>query len=552
MSAIRSDADAEQKSLQLVNHVYEMMHDPSVFITFAEKLSEVIDDEQSIMGVRLALENSAKLAGRFDTTSYVELSRDIGVIVVGIDNNNKISHVPPFGEKWLGSKFVGNENGIGWIDAKDHTRNVAHTLQLDVQKHLPVHFELREGVKSGQITKLAVIHQFALSDGAQDALRELYDLTPAEIRLCVLIAEGNSLKEAANIAKVKVSTPRSHLKKIFLKMGMKSQTDLIRILTQISAASAIQDFSRENKINLIPDWKNGIVSIQTKICKTRYGTRLTYSEFGDPEGKPVLYFHQAVGSRIHTRSMAEAAKKHRLLIYKFDRPGFGDSPILPNMSIKAIGHVTEDLLNHISADEVYAIGHAVGARTLLDIIPHTNERIKGVAVYSFRGVFKYSSSTLMNKMSQIIWENPHLLVSFLKIMKLNSSDVAIENNLKKYYQDSSADLKVLENSEFMRGRIRELAIRKDFSGTLFDHKNLRSPFPDFSQPAFDIPIKAIFGTDDPFNKPQDAEPYLRNLSQCQTLLSKGDGQLHMEYDFDRFLHSAYSAVENCPWITEQS
>ena len=552
MNILEPTKVSDNQSLHVVNNVYEMMNDPTIFNTFADRLAELIDNQSNIEGVVAALEASAKLADRVLAAPEVDLTSEIGVLVVGVSRNNIITHVPPQSEAWLKTKFVSNSKGMGWIDTQNNVRNIAHVLQLDGQRYLPVHPILREGLKSGSIARLIVVHQFSMTDGAMSALTELYELTPAEIKLCMQLAEGKTLNDAAIFNKVKKSTVRSQLKTIFGKMGVKSQSELVRILTQISAASAIQAFSNANKIALDPNWKNGLVSIQTEFCKTRYGTRLAYSKFGDPKGRPVLYFHHGLGSRVHSRQMAEAAKKHGCLIYKFERPGYGHSDVLPDMSVKAIGHMTEDLIKHIGASRVSAIGYGVGGRTLLDVLPYVNERIDNVVLYSFRGGLNNAGATVMQKLSRLIWENPAVFINFMKIMMMNASEEKVRKNLQKYYQSSEVDLKILDNPAFIIDRIREieLAMRQDFAGTIFDYKNARRPVSDYSHRAFAIPVKAIFGALDSFNTLSNNKPYLSQLPQCKTYMSQGDGQLHIDHDFDRFLHSAFKTPNTCDWLSE--
>ena len=46
MGAQEIDEEIDYKTLQAVNQVYEMTDDPEVFSKFAEKLAELIDEEQ--------------------------------------------------------------------------------------------------------------------------------------------------------------------------------------------------------------------------------------------------------------------------------------------------------------------------------------------------------------------------------------------------------------------------------------------------------------------------------------------------------------------------
>ncbi|MGO4331956.1 helix-turn-helix transcriptional regulator [Cupriavidus sp. 2TAF22] len=86
---------------------------------------------------------------------------------------------------------------------------------------------------------LVVIHEEAPS--AQHLpllLRDIYALTPAEIRLASLLATGMGLPEASERLRVRHETARSQLKAIFLKTGTSTQARLARLLTQLGAALA--------------------------------------------------------------------------------------------------------------------------------------------------------------------------------------------------------------------------------------------------------------------------------------------------------------------------
>ncbi|MDE1162524.1 MAG: hypothetical protein PW792_11350 [Acidobacteriaceae bacterium] len=70
----------------------------------------------------------------------------------------------------------------------------------------------------------------------EDALRELYKLTPAEVDICAGLLSGNSLQEVAWHRKVSLGTVRGQLKNIFLKTATTSQSELTRLLMQLPVA----------------------------------------------------------------------------------------------------------------------------------------------------------------------------------------------------------------------------------------------------------------------------------------------------------------------------
>ena len=61
-------------------------------------------------------------------------------------------------------------------------------------------------------------------------LKQVYGLTAAEAQATVLLFAGCSVREIASRACVSVSTVRTHLKHIFAKCGVASQTQLMRLL----------------------------------------------------------------------------------------------------------------------------------------------------------------------------------------------------------------------------------------------------------------------------------------------------------------------------------
>jgi DNA-binding CsgD family transcriptional regulator len=65
-------------------------------------------------------------------------------------------------------------------------------------------------------------------------LRELFALTPAEIRLAKAIAGGRKLSEVARLLGVSSETARAHLKSVFAKSGAHSQSELSVLLDRMA------------------------------------------------------------------------------------------------------------------------------------------------------------------------------------------------------------------------------------------------------------------------------------------------------------------------------
>jgi len=96
----------------------------------------------------------------------------------------------------------------------------------------------RSQVRSGLIQR-AVAVLFVASASAppqlpHDALTQLYDLTPAEIRIFELICEGQTPAAISALLGIAVSTVKSHLFHVFEKTGCRRQADLVRLAKSLT------------------------------------------------------------------------------------------------------------------------------------------------------------------------------------------------------------------------------------------------------------------------------------------------------------------------------
>lgn len=68
------------------------------------------------------------------------------------------------------------------------------------------------------------------SQASDELMRRLFDLTPSEASLALLLANGLTLDEAAEELDIRKNTARAHLRAIFSKTGVTRQTALVHVL----------------------------------------------------------------------------------------------------------------------------------------------------------------------------------------------------------------------------------------------------------------------------------------------------------------------------------
>jgi len=70
---------------------------------------------------------------------------------------------------------------------------------------------------------------------SQTALMHLFDLTPTESRLALLLAGGKTIEAAGRTMGIATNTARVHIKSVFRKMDVNRQGDLIRVILNTAA-----------------------------------------------------------------------------------------------------------------------------------------------------------------------------------------------------------------------------------------------------------------------------------------------------------------------------
>jgi DNA-binding CsgD family transcriptional regulator len=98
---------------------------------------------------------------------------------------------------------------------------------------------LRRGdMRAGLVQRAAAALFVASASGPpqlpHDALIQLYDLTPAEIRIFELICDGQTREAISSQLGVSVSTVKSHLFHVFEKTGCRRQVDLVRLARSLA------------------------------------------------------------------------------------------------------------------------------------------------------------------------------------------------------------------------------------------------------------------------------------------------------------------------------
>jgi DNA-binding CsgD family transcriptional regulator/PAS domain-containing protein len=76
-------------------------------------------------------------------------------------------------------------------------------------------------------------------------LRQLFDLTPTEAKVALSIAAGYDVPESARELRISTNTVHTHLRRIFRKLGVRRQADVVRVLMRAGIVMPTADQDAE-------------------------------------------------------------------------------------------------------------------------------------------------------------------------------------------------------------------------------------------------------------------------------------------------------------------
>ena len=95
--------------------------------------------------------------------------------------------------------------------------------------------------------------------------------------------------------------------------------------------------------------------------RLRNGYRLGYARYGDPAGRPLLYFHGWPGSAVQAALADTHARERGWRVLALDRPGIGGSQPLPAFSLDEWPPIVAEALDHFGWDRCHLLAVSGGA-----------------------------------------------------------------------------------------------------------------------------------------------------------------------------------------------
>lgn len=184
-------------------------------------------------------------------------------------------------------------------------------------------------------------------------LREGFALSPTEIDISELIADGKGPAEIAQARKSAVATVRTQIKSIMSKTHCSTQAELVQLLHSVMRV-ADHDAAGSRRVNTNAD----------RITMFNLPDRtMPVAHFGDPTGYPVVYFHAMLDGNTVPKKLHEGLHRHNLHLICPVRPFFGHAAGDDAPTATAPGRFGADvarLIDHMNLKMPIFLGHMAG------------------------------------------------------------------------------------------------------------------------------------------------------------------------------------------------
>jgi pimeloyl-ACP methyl ester carboxylesterase len=297
----------------------------------------------------------------------------------------------------------------------------------------------------------------------------------------------------------------------------------------------------ENRMSLVSKEELEKLESKVKFHITRHGTRMAYHEYGDPEGKPIIFYH-GTGSHVHGMLLHKPALELGFRVIAPDRPGVAQSDFRPGWTVLEYAQDIAGLADSLGIERFGAVGISGAGPSLMAsafVIPNRLHCVIDLAcampVYADPGMATYLGTAdrfyafLGTRLPLALFKVPFSLLGIMqKVMKSPES-------FAKMFDSSlcPADKEIFKLPEvqylFMRD-FQEL-FRQGSTGPAYDAQTVYKDW-GFDLKDIGFHIEIFQGTADIFIPKKFSEYLQKKAKDARLNLIEGQGHFyHLIYGY---------------------
>jgi pimeloyl-ACP methyl ester carboxylesterase len=135
----------------------------------------------------------------------------------------------------------------------------------------------------------------------------------------------------------------------------------------------------------------------SQTCLLPDGRILSYAEYGDPNGYPLMFFHGYPSCRLEAWFLHPMVQRKRIRLIAPDRPGFGHSTFLANRRFTDYPSDVRALADHMKLDKFAILGGSGGGPYAVACAKDIPDRLSAVGLFASAGPWAVEGDKEMRK-----------------------------------------------------------------------------------------------------------------------------------------------------------
>jgi pimeloyl-ACP methyl ester carboxylesterase/DNA-binding CsgD family transcriptional regulator len=267
------------------------------------------------------------------------------------------------------------------------------------------------------------------------ALREMFNLTNEQMQILDELALGSTIPQAAKTMGMNVHTARDHVRSMFELVGVKKQSELVRVALEYGALVTLSA-AGEVSSNSISDLLSN-----TRVMARPEGGLIYLADYGPKDGMPIVFFHAGLATRRMAPSFLREAAIANLRIIAIERPGFGGTDLRPEPDFEGSSLDTVFVMDRLGIDRAIIASNGGGNIAALSFAQRFPQRIScGLLINPTppRGD-EVPSKAPGAGLRRLTFANPNVIRAMARAFRNQARSDLLDGAMDKYFSTCQAD-----------------------------------------------------------------------------------------------------------------
>jgi DNA-binding CsgD family transcriptional regulator/pimeloyl-ACP methyl ester carboxylesterase len=267
------------------------------------------------------------------------------------------------------------------------------------------------------------------------ALKEMFGLSQDQMLILDQLALGSTTPQAAEALKMNIHTARDHVRKMFERVGVNKQSELVRVALEYGALVTLSEASE-----ITPNSISDLLS-NTRVIARPTGGLVYLGDYGAKDGLPIVLFHGGLGSRRIVMNFLRDAARANLRIISIERPGFGGTDLRDEPGFEGSSHDTALVLDKLGIEKAVVASIAGGNIAALSFAATYPSYVNAGLLLNPtlpRG-YTLSKNSPDTGFRQMILSNPKIIRAMAKAFRNQMRTDLLDKLMDKYFSLCEAD-----------------------------------------------------------------------------------------------------------------